>query len=97
MPATTFAEFESAARAQGFDQVLERRWAPQTVIDTHVHPFAVQALVAEGELWLRAGDQTRHLRAGDRFELGHDVPHDERYGADGATVWVARRNPTRAD
>nr|WP_316640578.1 hypothetical protein [uncultured Roseateles sp.] len=34
---------------------------------------------------------TRHLRAGDRFELDAEVPHDERYGIEGAMYWVARR------
>ena len=92
MPDVTFAEFESAARAQGFDQVLERRWAADTVLDTHTHPFALQALVVEGEMWLSVGSDTRHLRAGDRFELDRDVPHAERYGTTGAAYWVARRS-----
>lgn len=87
-----FAAFEAAARADGFDEVLERRWAPDTVIDTHTHAFAVQALVTEGEFWLSCGGETRHLKAGDRFELARDVPHAERYGPDGAVYWVARRN-----
>jgi hypothetical protein len=87
----TFAEFETDARTQGFDQVLERRWAPATVVDTHTHPFAVQALVTEGEFWLSCDGQTRHLRAGDRFALAREVPHAERYGEQGAVVWVARR------
>ena len=86
----TFAEFETAARAQGFDQVLERRWAPRTVVDTHAHPFALQALVTEGEFWLSCGGETRHLRAGDRFALERDLPHAERYGEQGAVFWVAR-------
>lgn len=87
----SFAEFESAALAQGFDTVLEREWAPGTQVDTHRHPFAVQALVTRGELWLTCDGQTRHLRAGDRFSLDPEVAHAERYGAEGATFWVARR------
>lgn len=92
MKNTDFAAFEAAARAAGFDEVLERRWAPGTVIDTHAHAFAVQALVTEGELWLSCDGETRHLQAGDRFELARGVPHAERYGPDGAVFWVARRN-----
>jgi quercetin dioxygenase-like cupin family protein len=71
---------------------LERQWAPGTVLDTHAHPFAVKARVVQGEMWLTVGASTRHLRAGDTFELDSDVPHAERYGDDGATYWVARRN-----
>jgi len=39
------------------------------------HPFAVQARVVRSEVWLSVGGE----------------PHAERYGADGATFWVARR------
>lgn len=92
MALPTFAEFEARARADGFDDVLERRWAAGSVVDTHTHPFAVQAIVAEGEMWLTCDGTTRHLRAGDRFELARDVPHAERYGTDGTTLWVARRS-----
>lgn len=92
MPEPSFAEFETAARARGYDAVLERRWAPGTVLNTHTHPFAVDALVTAGELWLTVGDETRHLRPGDRFTLEREVPHAERYGAAGATYWVARRS-----
>ncbi len=89
----SFAEFESSARAAGFDEVLERQWAPDTVIATHTHDFDVQAQVTQGEMWLHCEGRTRHLRAGDTFTLARHVPHDERYGAHGATYWVARRNP----
>lgn len=88
----SFESFAAEHGAAGFDEVLERRWQPNTVIDTHTHPFAVQALVVQGEMWLSVGERTRHLRPGDRFELEANVPHAERYGAEGATYWVARRN-----
>lgn len=92
MSEITFEQFAADARAQGFDDVLVRQWAPDLVLDTHEHPFAVKALVVAGELWLTVGAEAAHLRAGDRFELGHGAPHAERYGAAGATFWVARRH-----
>lgn len=88
----TFSAFESAARAAGFDEVLERRWPAGACVDSHTHPFAVQALMVQGELWLTVGGDTRHLRPGDTFTLERDVAHAERYGAEGATYWVARRS-----
>ena len=91
MDVPTFAAFEAAARAAGFDEVLERTWAPGTVIDTHTHPFAVQAVVTQGEMWLTCGGTTKRLVAGDTFTLARDEPHAERYGDAGATYWVARR------
>jgi hypothetical protein len=54
----SFAEFEARARAAGFDEVLERTWAANTVLDTHTHPFAVSALVTQGELWLTCDGAT---------------------------------------
>ena len=88
----TYEQFESDMRAEGFDEVLVREWQPGQVLDTHRHPFAVKALVTRGEVWLTEGKHVRHLRAGDGFELAHEVPHAERYGDQGATFWVARRN-----
>lgn len=88
----TFETFKSEALAQGFDEVLERQWKPGTVLQSHTHPFSVSALVVQGDMWLEAAGVERHLVAGDRFTLARDVPHAERYGAEGATYWVARRN-----
>lgn len=87
-----FDTFRTQSLAAGFDEVLERQWAPDTVLATHTHPFAVQAVVTQGELWLGCSGETRHLRPGDTFTLERDVPHDERYGPEGATYWVARKN-----
>lgn len=92
MNTPTFDAFQTLALSEGFDEVLERQWEPHTVLDTHTHPFGVKALVTQGEMWLTTGDITQHLRPGDRFALDRDVPHAERYGAQGATYWVARKN-----
>ncbi|MCU0968659.1 MAG: AraC family ligand binding domain-containing protein [Rubrivivax sp.] len=86
-----FERFRADALARGFTEVLARTWAPGTVLDTHTHPFAVDAVMTAGELWLTIDGRTRHLRPGDRFTLDADVPHAERYGDAGATYWVARR------
>lgn len=88
----TLATFEAEARAAGYDEVLAREWAPGQVVGRHTHAFAVRAVVARGEFWLTEGGQTRHLGTGASFELARDVPHAERYGPEGATVWVARRH-----
>jgi quercetin dioxygenase-like cupin family protein len=92
MSAFTFEAFSASTRAQGFDEIVERQWKPDTALDTHTHHFAVKALVVQGEMWLRVGDDTRHLLPGDTFELEREMPHAERYGTDGATYWAARRN-----
>lgn len=86
----TFEAFAAEQRAAACDEVLQRNWKPGTKVETHTHPFAVRALIVQGEMWLTIGERTQHLRAGDRFELDRDVPHAERYGPEGATYWVAR-------
>lgn len=91
MTTMTFEAFEAEARAQGFDEVVERVWAPSTDLASHTHPFAVRARVVQGEMWLSVGDRVRHLRPGDEFTLEREVPHAERYGPAGATYWAARR------
>ena len=93
MESPAFEAFAAAARREGYDEVLERQWGPGLVLDDHTHPFAVTARVVQGEMWLRVGGDTRHLRAGDHFTLEAGVPHAERYGTAGATYWVARRHP----
>jgi len=92
MPASTFDEFKAQALAEGFDEVLERIWPADAVLDTHTHPFAVKARVVRGEMWLTIDDKTLYLQAGDGFELDREKPHAERYGHVGATYWVARRS-----
>jgi hypothetical protein len=42
-------------------------------------------------MWLTVAGGTQHLKPGDRFALAAGVPHEERYGPQGATYWVARR------
>ncbi|MCG2576358.1 AraC family ligand binding domain-containing protein [Dechloromonas sp. XY25] len=87
-----FKTFEGQALAEGFDEVLERTWPPDAIVESHTHPFAVKARVVRGEMWLTVGPDTRHLQPGDEFTLARDELHAERYGSAGASYWVARRN-----
>lgn len=87
-----FETFKQEKLAEGFDEVLERRWEANFENEVHTHPFDTSALMVQGEYWLYIGDNVRHLRAGDRFQLARDVPHKERYGPNGATFWAARKN-----
>jgi len=88
----SFESFRARSLRAGADEVLERRYSPGQIVDTHSHEFDAQALVSEGELWLTFGPETQHLRAGDTFHVPLGAPHSERYGPQGATYWVARRN-----
>lgn len=92
MSAPDFESFRLQSLMEGYDEVLERQWAPRTLLDLHAHPFAVRSVVTQGEMWLTVGDLTRQLRPGDSFEVEREVPHAERYGVEGAVCWVARRH-----
>ena len=48
----SLAEFEAAARREGYDEVAERSWPANAEVATHEHPFAVKAIVVAGEMWL---------------------------------------------
>jgi hypothetical protein len=86
-----FEAFRLQALIEGYDEVLERVGEPLTIHDMHQHPFSVRGLLTRGEMWLTVGDLTRQLRPGDTFEIACDELHAERYGAQGATYWAARR------
>jgi len=92
MSEITFEDFAACQRAKGFDAIVERKWGAKVVVEAHTHPFSVEALVVQGEMWLTVGNDVRHLTPGDTFTLGREVPHSERYGLEGATYWAARRN-----
>ena len=79
MTTKTFEDFSAAAQTIGYHECLVREWAPSLVIDTHTHPFDVTAFMVRGEFT-------------QAFSLARNIPHAEHYGAEGATVWVARAN-----
>lgn len=86
--------FDAQARADGFEEILDRDWGAGEVLPEHTHPFDARALVIRGDMWLEHGGASRHLQPGDGFELAALTPHAERYGSQGATYRVARRQPT---
>ena len=92
MSELTFETFKARASAEGFDEVVERKWEPLTNLGAHTHPFAVKALVVQGEMWLTVDSEARQLLPGDEFTIDHGVSHSERYGPEGATYWAARRH-----
>ena len=61
----TLAQFRATMLAAGYDEVLERVWAPDTVVDTHTHPFEANAIVVRGEMWLGENGSERRLLPGE--------------------------------
>lgn len=91
MTLPSLEHYTAEARGLGYGEVVVRDWAPGHESPSHEHPFDARGLVVQGEFWLTVGGQTRHLKPGDLFEVPRGTPHAERYGAQGATFWAARR------
>ncbi len=87
-----FEEFKQRKLSEGFDEVLIRTWEPLFANEPHSHPFDTEALVSQGEYWLTVGKTVTHYRTGDTFRVARGVEHSERYGAQGAVFWAARKN-----
>lgn len=88
---STYDAFRAHPLLQGADDVLQRHWAPDQVVPEHAHPFDADAVVSAGEMWLTRGGVTEHLKPGDTFQVPAGTLHSERYGPQGASYWVARR------
>ena len=91
MTTLNFDSFKKKFLDAGFDEVLERTWEANTEVPMHTHPFSVEAVVTQGEMWMTCRGETRHLTVGSTFDVQFEEPHAERYGAQGATFWVARK------
>ena len=85
-----FEDFRDEKLEQGYKEVLERRWEPNTVNEMHHHEFTADGIVIEGEFWLTAEGKTRHLQSGDSFNISAMAKHKEKYGPEGCIFWVAR-------
>ena len=88
---TSLVEFTAQAMDDGFDEILQKDWAPKLVIDKHTHPFDARVQVAAGQVTLELADGVQTFAAGQSFYIPRGTEHAEEYGADGATFWVARK------
>jgi quercetin dioxygenase-like cupin family protein len=83
--------FTDMLTKEGFpDAVLVRR-EPNVTMEVHTHPFEAKALIVEGEIRIRVGDEERLYRVGDVFHLPANEAHAERYGPQGVTYLVGRK------
>jgi quercetin dioxygenase-like cupin family protein len=84
-------EFTAQAMDDGFDEVVQKEWAPDLVIEQHTHSFDVRVQVSRGEVNLSLATGTQKIGAGQSFYLARNTEHAEHYGPEGATFWVARK------
>jgi quercetin dioxygenase-like cupin family protein len=83
--------FIESITKDGFpDAVVVTREANK-VMDVHEHSFEAKALIIEGEMQIRVGDEERTYRVGDVFHLPAHLAHSERYGPSGVSYLVGRK------
>ena len=88
----TFEQFKLAKTAEGFDEVLTREWEANHETPVHEHPFEAFGYIVKGEFWLTLDGKTTHLQPGDTFKVAKHMPHQEKYGPHGTSLWIARMN-----
>ena len=88
----TFEQFKLAKTAEGFDEVLTREWEANHETPVHDHPFEAFGYIVKGEFWLTLDGKTTHLQQGDTFKVARNMPHQEKYGPHGTSLWIARMN-----
>ena len=88
----SFAQFEKVMLAAGYNQVLQRIWEPDQMLEEHTHPFEVNAMVVQGEVLLTIKEEKpRRIVAGESFSLSAHTTHSEQYGPEGAIFWAPRK------
>ena len=88
---TSLLEFTAQAMDDGFDEILQKEWSPNLVIDKHTHPFDARVQVAAGKVKLELASGAQTFEAGQSFYIARGTEHAEQYGENGATFWVARK------
>jgi quercetin dioxygenase-like cupin family protein len=84
-------DFVEMLAREGFQTtVLVEREAGAS-IDDHTHSFEAKALILEGELTLRIGDEETRYQTGDVFHLKANEAHSERCGPEGVCYLVGRK------
>ena len=87
------ASFEARLREQGYQTVVEREMAANTVNETHTHDFDAQLLFLDGDMTIVRGGKAQTFRAGDTCEVPAGTVHAEQIGPQGVRYLAGRRQP----
>lgn len=84
--------FAAAARAEGYDEIVEREMPAGFRDAEHQHAFDARILVTAGEFTVTMNGATRSYRPGESFEVPAGTPHAEAVGDEALRYTVARRH-----
>ncbi len=90
-PHATLIDFTAQAMEDGFDEIIQKEWACDLVLEKHTHPFDARVQLSAGQLVLSLASGVQKFESGQGFFLARGVEHAEQYGPQGATLWVARK------
>jgi hypothetical protein len=85
-------QFLKNLKDSGYPEPVEVQQPPNGLLDTHTHPFAVQALVIDGYIEITILGKTKKYDVGDVFQLLFEQLHSERYGPQGVRYLASRKN-----
>jgi len=85
------ADFETELRAQGYQEIVDRRMDAKATNPEHSHEFDARLLILEGEMTVVCDGEERAYRAGDTFAMTAGRRHTERCGPDGVRYLAGRR------
>ena len=84
-------QFLQLLRRDGFPEPVEVQQVPNGHLGVHEHPFAVKALVVEGDITIVIDGLSRNFKAGEIFHLELKQPHAESYGSEGVKYLASRK------
>jgi quercetin dioxygenase-like cupin family protein len=84
-------DFVEMLAREGFQTTVLMEREAGASADNHTHSFEAKALILEGELTLRIGDNETLYQAGDVFHLKANEVHSERCGPQGVSYLVGRK------
>lgn len=90
-PHSNLLEFTAQAMDDGFEEILQKAWEPNLVLEMHTHPYDVRVQVTAGQVHLSTAAGSQTYTTGQGFYLPRHTEHAEQYGPQGAHFWVARK------
>ena len=85
-------KFAQQLTDEGFDEVFTKTLPAKQQLAAHAHPFAVKALVTDGEVTLGVAGQLTTYRVGEVFTMAKGCEHSELYGDNGVSYVVGRKH-----
>lgn len=85
-------EFRAQAKADGYDEPIEKTWEANLKLDMHTHDFSAMLYILEGEFIIVREDSRTSYGPGEHCQLDAGIRHTETTGDSGARGLVSRKH-----